>query len=199
MTVAFVVGNGTSRKSIDLNQLKKYGKFYGCNALYRDYTPDYLVAVDVKMILEINQAKWQMNNEEWTNPNKQYHGMQGFHMFQPSKGWSSGPTALWLASTHRHDTIYILGFDFHGLQDKQGNRSRVNNLYAGTHNYKRESEPATYFGNWERQTTSTCEAHAQINYIRVVEDKDDFVPKHLKKCNNLSHITVSEFKRYYDF
>ena len=199
MTVAFVVGNGTSRKPIDLNALKKYGKVYGCNALYREFNADYLVAVDVKMILEINHSKYQMNHEVWTNPNKQFHGMQGFHMFQPSKGWSSGPTALWLASTHKHDTIYILGFDFHGLHDKQGNRSRVNNLYAGTHNYKKESEPATYFGNWERQTTSTCESHAQINYIRIVADNDDFVPKHLKKCNNLSHITVSEFKRYYDF
>ena len=53
-----------------------------------------------------------MNNEVWTNPNKAYHGFHGFHYFQPSKGWSSGPTALWLASTHGHDTIYILGFDF---------------------------------------------------------------------------------------
>ena len=199
MTVAFVVGNGTSRKSIDLNQLKKYGKFYGCNALYRDYTPDYLVAVDVKMILEINQSKWQMDHEVWTNANKQFHAFQGFHYFQPSKGWSSGPTALWLASTHAHDTIYMLGMDFHGSKDTQGNRSKVNNLYAGTHNYKRQGEAATYFGNWERQTASTCDAHQGKRYIRIVADDDDFIPKQLKKCTNLSHITVSEFKRYYDF
>ena len=69
---------------------------------------------------------------------------------QPSKGWSSGPTALWLASTHGHDTIYILGFDFHGKPDTNGQRTKVNNLYAGTHNYKKKGEPATYFGNWER-------------------------------------------------
>ena len=80
MTVAFVVGNGTSRKPIDLNGLKKYGKVYGCNALYREFNADYLVAVDVKMILEINHSKYQMNHEVWTNPNKQFHGMQGFHM-----------------------------------------------------------------------------------------------------------------------
>ncbi len=199
MTVAFVLGNGESRKSIDLYHLKNYGKIYGCNALYRHFDPDYLVAVDVKMILEINQSKWQMEHEVWTNPNKQYNGMQGFNFFQPSKGWSSGPTALWLASTHKHDTIYILGFDFHGLADEHGNKSKVNNLYAGTHNYKKKGEPATYFGNWERQTTSTCDTHKNIKYIRVVEDNDDFIPKHLKKCTNLSHITLSEFKRYYDF
>lgn len=158
-----------------------------------------MVAVDVKMILEINHAKYQMNHPVWTNPNKQYSGMQGFNFFQPAKGWSSGPTALWLASTHAHDTIYILGFDFHGTKDDVGNRTKVNNLYAGTHNYKKQGEPATYFGNWERQTASTCDAHQGKKFIRIVSDNDDFVPKQLKKCTNLSHITVSEFKRYYDF
>ena len=93
MTVAFVIGNGESRKDIDLYPLKNYGKLYACNAVYRHFQPDYLVAVDVKMILEINQHKWQMENSVWTNPNKQFNGMQGFNFFHPSKGWSSGPTA----------------------------------------------------------------------------------------------------------
>jgi len=198
MTVAFVIGNGESRKDIDLYPLRNYGKVYACNAVYRHYQPDYLVAVDVKMILEINQHKWQMENQVWTNPNKAYHGMEGFNYFQPSKGWSSGPTALWLASTHGHDTIYILGFDFHGKKDDKGERTKVNNLYAGTHNYKKTHEPPTYFGNWERQTASTCESHAGTKYIRIVEDGDDFIPKQLKKVANCSHITISEFKRYYD-
>jgi len=199
MTVAFVIGNGESRKDIDLYPLKNYGKLYACNAVYRHFQPDYLVAVDVKMILEINQHKWQMENSVWTNPNKQFNGMQGFNFFHPSKGWSSGPTALWLASTHGHDTIYILGFDFHGSEDQNGQRTKVNNLYAGTQNYKNTNEPPTYFGNWERQTASTCEAHAGVKYIRVVADEDDFIPKQLKKVENISHITMSEFKRYYDF
>ena len=82
MTVAFVIGNGESRKNIDLYALKNYGKVYACNAVFRHYRPDYLVAVDVKMILEINQHKWQMENEVWTNPNKQFHGFQGFEIVE---------------------------------------------------------------------------------------------------------------------
>ena len=50
---AFVLGNGVSRASIDPEQLAKLGATYGCNALYRTFAPDYLIAVDVKMILEI--------------------------------------------------------------------------------------------------------------------------------------------------
>lgn len=199
MTVAFVVGNGHSRKGLDLPHLQKFGKIYGCNALYREFAPDYLVCVDVKMILEVNKTRYQMTNEVWTNPNKQYRGFEGFNYFSPSKGWSSGPTALWLASTHKHDTIYILGFDYHGLKDGSGNRTRVNNLYSGTPNYKKTGEAATYFGNWERQTASTLTGHGHTQYVRVVADDDDFIPKHLQKHSNLSHMTVTEFKRYYDF
>ena len=100
-------------------------------------------------------------------------------------------------STGGTDLSKILGGN--SFQFLSGNRNVVNNLYAGTHNYKKVGDPATYFGNWERQTASTCDSHQGKRYIRVVADDDDFVPKQLKKCTNLSHITVSEFKRYYDF
>ena len=76
---AFVLGNGTSRKSIDLNQLKEHGTVYGCNALYREFNPDYLVAVDAKMVIEINNNKYQHNHEVWTNPNRTYHQLTLHH------------------------------------------------------------------------------------------------------------------------
>ena len=192
MTVAFVIGNGESRKDIDLYSLKNYGKVYACNAVYRHFQPHYLVAVDVKMILEINQCKWQMENEVWTNPNKQFNAMQGFKFFQPSKGWSSGPTALWLASTHGHDTIYILGFDYQGLGH---NKEEVNNIYAGTDNYKRTNDKATYYGNWTRQTMMVANNYPKIRYVRVVAEGDYFIPDHLKDIQNISHITVPEFRK----
>ena len=193
MTVAFVIGNGESRKNIDLYALKNYGKVYACNAVFRHFRPDYLVAVDVKMILEINQHKWQMENEVWTNPNKQFHGFQGFNFFQPSKGWSSGPTALDLATYHQHDTFYLLGFDFKGTTGTGGNEDKVNNIYAGTLNYKNESENATYFGNWERQTGIIAQRNHTKRYIRVNKDGEDFCPKSLKKFSNFTHMTVTEF------
>jgi hypothetical protein len=49
----FVIGNGESRKKIDLAELNKYGKIYGCNALYRDYTPDALICIDDRMMHQV--------------------------------------------------------------------------------------------------------------------------------------------------
>ena len=115
MTTAFIIGNGKSRQHLDLNKLRPHGKIYACNAVYRTFEPDYLVAVDTKMVSEIDRHKWQHTHEVWTNPNKVFDKMNKLNFFEESLGWSSGPTALWLATYgkgHDNDPIYILGFDF---------------------------------------------------------------------------------------
>ena len=59
----FVIGNGNSRKNINLNTLKEYGKIIGCNALYRDFTPDHLFTNDCKILHEIISSQYPKNNE----------------------------------------------------------------------------------------------------------------------------------------
>ena len=191
---AFIIGNGTSRKSIDLHQLRKNipigSKIYGCNAVYREFEPDYLVAVDSKMVMEINRSGWQLTHEVWTNPNKAYKDFNKFNYFDPSLGWSTGPTALNLASeeSHNNQDIYILGFDYEGLNNK------VNNIYAGTENYKTNDATATYHGNWARQTGIVIQKNPTKRYIRVALERDSFLPDNLKVWGNLHHMTVQDFK-----
>lgn len=192
-TTGFILGNGTSRKPIDPYSLRPYGKIYGCNALYRTFSPDYLVAVDVKMILEINKAGYQNTNQVWTNPNKTYAKMQNFNYFKPSKGWSSGPTALWLASQHNYNKIFILGFDYKGLDEGK----RLNNLYADTVNYKKSTDGATFFGNWLRQTCSVVKENPQIQYYRVIQS-DNYIPEELNKFNNVEHILIEDFQKMFN-
>jgi hypothetical protein len=50
---AFIIGNGASRAKFDLTTLSPHGTTYGCNALYRDFYPDWLVSIDDGMIAEI--------------------------------------------------------------------------------------------------------------------------------------------------
>jgi hypothetical protein len=65
MSNVFLIGNGESRKGFDLNTLKLYGKVYGCNAMYRDFTPDVLVSVDHGIMHEIYHSGYCYNNETW--------------------------------------------------------------------------------------------------------------------------------------
>ena len=190
---AFVLGNGTSRASIEPKSLKWHGKIYGCNALYRTFTPDYLVAVDVKMVLEISKSGYQNKNQVWTNPNKSYQKITNLNFFHPSKGWSSGPTALWLASQHKYDRVFILGFDYKGLNEG----SKFNNLYADTVNYKKSTDGATFFGNWLRQTASVIKENPQTQFYRVITS-DNYCPEELNKFSNLKTIYVDEFKKIFN-
>ena len=194
MSVAFVVGNGKSREPINLQHLKQFGKVYACNAVYRTFRPDYLIAVDVKMILEITQHRWQLDNEVWTNPNRSYNAIPNLNLFNPSKGWSSGPTALWLASQHGYEKIYILGFDYRGLNDGRS----FNNIYANTRNYKKSTESATFFGNWLRQTSSVIKENSNIEFYRVIAP-DNYMPEELNNFDNFNTILVEDFKKIFNF
>jgi hypothetical protein len=184
--IAFVLGNGRSRLQLNLNELKKYGVIYGCNALYREFSPDYLIAVDEKMVREIHETGWQYKHEVWTNPNKGIIKLPGFKFFNPHKGWSSGPTALWLASTYEYDHIYIIGFDYQGID------GRFNNVYADTKNYKQSRDIPTYFGNWANQTEQVIRNFKKIQYTRVIE-KGWFVPPNISSLTeNFSHVTFED-------
>ena len=83
---AFVLGNGVSRLSIDTNYLLRTGTVYGCNAIYRECEPHYLIAVDVKMINEIITAGYHKNHAVWTNPNKGVTTKHGINFFNPHNG-----------------------------------------------------------------------------------------------------------------
>ena len=50
----FVLGNGPSRKNIDPSKLQ--GTVIGCNACYRDFTPDVICATDAGIISDIIES-----------------------------------------------------------------------------------------------------------------------------------------------
>ena len=60
--IAVCLGNGESRLGVDLNELQKYSTVWGCNAIYRDWTPDRLVCVDIAMSHEIYRSGYCFDN-----------------------------------------------------------------------------------------------------------------------------------------
>jgi hypothetical protein len=61
MGIAYIIGNGPSRKGLDIDTLD--GTTFGCNALYRDYSPDYLVSGDSNIIKEICKSEYPKDNK----------------------------------------------------------------------------------------------------------------------------------------
>ena len=195
--VAFVLGNGQSRKGIDLNNLKEKGTVFACNAVYRTHQPHWLVAVDPKMMLEIAETDYVVHNKVYSNYNRQYEKHQKLldHVTwsKPSLGWSSGPTALRLACEQGFKEIYTLGFDYQGLAvDSNKNRFHLNNIYGDTRNYKRSNEQATFFGNWMNQTKKCLQDFKDVQFHRVIPT-GWHQPKDLAWKGNIDHPSTEEF------
>ena len=77
------------------------------------------------------------------------------------------------------------------------NNSVVNNLYAGTPNYKKNNERATYYGNWLRQTAQCINQNKNIKYYRIIEN-DNFLPKELTQLQNLFHMEKEKFLELFE-
>jgi len=199
---AFVLGNGESRKGIAIEDLKKHGKVYACNGVYRTERPDYLVAVDPKMILEIAESDYVINNKVWSNFNAQYNKNQKIldhvQWFKPSLGWSSGPTALRMSLDHGHKEIFVLGFDYQGHPQKDNKQIfKFNNVFKDTRNYKKSKEDATFYGNWMNQTKRCLQDFKDAKVTRVIP-QGWFKPKDLEWHDNCSHMTTEEFLAKFD-
>ena len=200
--VAFVLGNGESRKGIEINDLKEKGTVFACNGVFRTHQPHFLIAVDPKMLLEIGETDYVVHNKVYSNYNQQYTKHQKLldhvQWFKPSLGWSSGPTALRLACDQGFKEIYILGFDYQGHSEAQHkNRFRFNNLFKDTRNYKKGNDEATFYGNWMNQTKRCLQDFKDVKFHRVIP-RNWFQPKDLDWAGNMDHSTTEEFLSKFD-
>ena len=197
--IAFVLGNGESRRGIEIDDLMEKGTVFACNGVYRTHRPHFLIAVDPKMIHEIAETDYMLHNKVWSNFNEQYRKNQKImdfvQWFKPSLGWSSGPTALRMACEQGFKEIYILGFDYQGHKD--GQRFILNNIFGDTRNYKRKKDEATFFGNWMNQTKRCLKDFPGVKFHRVIPE-GWFKPKDLEWAGNIDHPTTEELLAKFD-
>ena len=157
MTIGIVLGNGKSRLAVDLELLRSQAKIFGCNALYREFTPDVLVATDPEIAQTIQESGYSLNNVFYTR--KPIEGL-GAKLIKRNYGYSSGPIALTLAVDEGLDKIFMVGFDLDSIDGK------FNNVYAGTDFYKQIGSDPTHWGNWERQVYDIVR-HGYSQVVRV--------------------------------
>lgn len=190
MSIACVIGNGKSRLNFDLHEIHATMTTYGCNAIYRDFMPNYLISMDILMVCEIidNRVHYQTNfytqhNNKIDELQRQGHPINFFHGQRETN--DSGNSALLLASK-QHDVIYIIGFDYsvEGL---------VTNVYTGTNNYdKNEFRPASNFQDkqWKTRLTRIVRENPNKQFIRVNGNNNSVSLSY----DNYSEITVQQFK-----
>ena len=190
---AYIIGNGPSRKDFDLNQLKDTGQTYGCNALYRDFMPDFIFSVDTKMTMQMVEDEVGLKTIHYAPAlevnRKQSKGM--LHLIPNNPHWISGNAAFWTAGVHGHKNIYLLGFDF-----REYGKGKLNNIYQDTENYGERNEDKIFEG-WLKQFRDMLKMRPYVNYT-VVHDNP---PEYLNYIQtgtdhgNSKLITYAEFEK----
>jgi hypothetical protein len=193
---AIVIGNGPSRLQLNLNLIKNHKggllsrerlQSYGCNALYRDFAPDFLVAVGKDIVKEIYNSEYPTNNVVYTNGINILENPGKFHIIPQDPGWNAGSIATYMACFDGHKKVFLVGFDG---QDTPGYNS---NVYADTAGYA----PARSGSSEEFFNLSMLEVFTTYNdveFVRVMPGRNAPIPEDWKFCANFRQISYENFR-----
>lgn len=189
---ALVIGNGKSRLQFDLHELNATLVTYGCNALYRDFIPDFLISHDMGIADEIVDKRIHYQTKFYTQhltkmDHKHSIGEPINFVIQDKYMGDSGTGALRLACMNGHSKIYMIGFDY------SNNNKYIDNVYAGTTHY--QPGPINNGGlfmlqQWETRLRYICDTYKHTQIIRV--NGNGYIPT--CKKDNFTNITVEQFK-----
>ena len=195
MNIACVIGNGPSRQQFDLHCINATMTTYGCNALYRDFMPNYLISMDYNMVKEILDEKVHYRTSFHTQHENRIDELAKTEPINFFWGFSetndSGNSALRLALQHDNAIVYLIGFDYNI------GGSNLPNVYSGTTNYPRSHIfPAASMqtSKWKQRLNKILREHKDKQIIRVNGNNKSFDMPY----KNYSEITTEQFKEIYD-
>jgi len=193
MNMACVIGNGPSRLDFDLDQINKHMTTYGCNALYRDFMPDYLVSMDIFMVDEILRNRVHHDTIFYTQHTNKIDDLERsgepINFVQSRKSTTdSGTNSVELACQNNHDIVYIIGFDYSDVHEK------LPNVYAGTPNYSAQQNSTGQDIKNKQRLKKLVQEHSNTTFVRVNGSNNscDFT------LPNYSEITREQFKEIYE-
>jgi len=196
VNIACVIGNGPSRQQFDLHCINATMTTYGCNALYRDFMPNYLISMDYNMVKEILDKKVHYQTSFYTQHENRIDSraengepINFFWGFRETN--DSGNSALRLSLQHDNISVYLIGFDYNN------GGSNLPNVYSGTTNYPRSHIfPAASMqtSKWTQRLNKILREHKDKKIIRVNGNKKPFDMPY----ENYSEITTEQFKEIYD-
>ena len=192
---AVVIGNGTSRLDFDLRLVKNHRggllgskalQSYGCNALYRDFTPNFLVAMGNEIISEIAATNYTEDNIVYTSSINMLAHPNKFYLIPHDPYADAGTTAAYIAAFDGHKKIFLLGFD------GQDPRNFNNNVYADTNAYDSKTtqiNPEKWHANMKQLMT----VYNDVDFVLVYKTKGRPIPDIWKNVTNLRQINIREF------
>ena len=188
---AYIIGNGKSRQDFDLTKLP--ADTYGCNALYRDFMPDFIFSVDTKITMKMVEDEVGLKTNHYAPAlevnRRQSKGM--LHLIPNNPHWISGNAAFWTACVHGHKNIYLIGFDF-----REYGKGELNNIYQDTENYG-ERNGGDIFEQWLKQFRDHLKMRPYCHFTIVHDNPPEFL-NHLQTGSDLKNASVMSYNEFND-
>lgn len=200
---AIVIGNGISRLGFNMRHFLPYKtgvldttwhnpigakKFltYGCNALYREYRPDFLVVTGDTIVDEIANSGYCDTNAVYGN-NWVFPVHPSKYAYIPQDpGYNSGAIAAYLAAFDGHKRVFMMGFD--GIDATHDSYT----VYAGSTGY---SPKNTLVDEefWVRTLLTVMNTYSDTEFIRVMPTSTFRTPEAWKYATNFRTIDFRQF------
>ena len=119
-TQAVAIANGATRNEFELKfiTLHKGGLFganklqsYGCNSLYTEFTPDFLVVVGDENVAEIAATTYPDDNIVYVNGEHLVAHSGKFYLIPQNLSYDAGALAAYMACFDGHKKVFLLGYD----------------------------------------------------------------------------------------
>lgn len=193
---AVIIGNGYSRKDFELigtlqnhfggGRGERQLQTYGCNALYREFSPHFLVATGKEITDEIAQTDYTFSKIVYTNSASLLKYPGKFYLIPQDPHWNAGTIATYLACFDGHKTIYLLGFD------NSAGENLNNNMYAGTYGYAAAN--ANYSDlYWIKSMTYIMSLYSDVDFVRVMPNANWSQPTEWRNLQNYRQIDIKSW------
>lgn len=192
---ALIIGNGESRLGIDMNLIAKHRagprglnrlQTYGCNAIYQDYRPDFLVVTGKEIVKEVSRTDYVNENVVYASSWAVAEYPRKFYLIPQNPNWNAGALATYLACFDGHKKIFLLGFDGNDTPNYNYN------VYAGRSGYPPRNQTVTE-DYWVQSMNIVFETYSDVDFIRVAPTKNFRMPELWKYRTNVRAIDFRDF------
>jgi len=175
-TQAVAIGNGETRAEFDLTHIANHkgGLFaanklqsYGCNYLYQEFTPDFLVAVDAEKVATIANSGYTADNIVYTNAQYMLDYPGKFYLTPQNPAYDAGALAAYMACFDGHSKVFLLGYDGY--------------TNAPEHTF------------WVKTLLSVMGVYSNVEFVRVMPTASYIVADALQRRANFRQIGFRDF------
>jgi hypothetical protein len=192
---ALIIGNGDSRLGVDLRLVANHRagirgtnrlQTYGCNALYQDYAPDFLVVTGPEIVQEVSRTDYVNENVVYASSWAVAEYPKKFYLIPQNPNWNAGALATYLACFDGHKKIFLLGFDGNDTANHNYN------VYAGRSGYPPRNQTVTE-DYWIQSMDMIFRTYPDVEFIRVAPTATFRTPEAWKYRTNFRTINFRQF------